>query len=138
ERVWDDPAARDELARSMHETLHADLQLEDRSGKTIGGYGVCNGRHRIEIAVERRGDRIGTVGICPERRHDQGWRLVLGLVVMLGILWGASHAIARRLTRPLVEIERVARDLAQGDLKSRVDIDRARGEDERLVGSTIN
>jgi signal transduction histidine kinase len=138
ERVWDDPVQRDELARSMHETLHAEIALEDDSGRPMGGYGVCNGRHRIEIPVERGTQRIGMVGICPERRHDQGWRLVLGLVVMLGVLWAASHAIARRLTRPLVEIERVARALASGDLKSRVDVERARGEDERLVGSTIN
>src|SRR5882672_9197219 len=37
ERVWDDPPAREELARSMHRSLHADVALEDASGHSIGG-----------------------------------------------------------------------------------------------------
>lgn len=138
ERVWDDPPAREELARSMHQTLHADVAVEDASGNNIGGHGRCIGRHRIEVPVERNGQRIGTVGICPNRPPPQAWRLFLGIASALLVLWLASHAIARRLTRPLVEIERVARDIGRGDLKSRVDVSHARGEDERLVGSTIN
>ena len=136
-RVWDDEGARDELARAMHEELHVGLLLTDRDGRVLKMYGPCP-KPRVSVAVERGGRELGEVGLCPERRPALGVNLVLPLAVMLVVLWAAARVIAGRVTRPVTEIERVARAIGQGKLASRVDLAAMRGEDTAVLGQTLN
>ncbi len=50
------------------------------------------------------------------------------LIPVGAILWMASGAIAWRLIRPLLEVIRVARDIGDGKLKSRLELGRHHGE----------
>jgi signal transduction histidine kinase len=135
-RVWDDDIGRDELARAVHEELHVGLLLSEADGRVIKMYGPCP-KPRASVPVERHGARIGTVGLCPERRPGFG-NLALPLVVMLVVLWTAARVIAKRVTRPVSEIERVAREIGQGRLSSRVDLAAMHGDDTAVLGQTLN
>ncbi|MFZ5470968.1 MAG: HAMP domain-containing sensor histidine kinase [Myxococcota bacterium] len=61
----------------------------------------------------------------------------LGLFVGLAVLWGASGFIARRLTRPLAELARVAQEIGRGNLKARMELPVHSGE-IGAVGSAVN
>ena len=65
------------------------------------------------------------------REGRQWWQSALPLLIAGVILWAASGRLARRLTRPLVELARVARDIGDGKLKSRA---RLRWRDAGEVG----
>lgn len=136
-RVWDNDAARDELARAIHDELHVGLLLSEPGGRRPAIYGGCH-KPRATVPVVRDGRTLGTVGLCPGRRPPLGWNLAVPLVVMLGVLWAAARVIAARVTRPIVEIERVARAIGQGRLSSRVDLDSMGGEDTAVLGQTLN
>jgi len=58
--------------------------------------------------------------------------LALALLPVLGVVWGASGVIARRLARPAVELARVANELGAGNLAARTALGRCRpsGDDE--------
>lgn len=139
ERVWDDPIARNDLARSMHDDLHVDVVVRDAEGRTVEQFGNCAKPH-LEIPVDRGPKHLGDVRVCADRHRPPGFGRAawIALFVALVFLWGASHVIARRLSRPLVEIERVAKDIARGNLSSRVDLQAARGLEAHLLGKTLN
>jgi two-component system, OmpR family, sensor kinase len=50
------------------------------------------------------------------------------LIPVCGVLWVASGAIAWHLIRPLLQVIRVARDIGDGKLKSRLELGRHQGE----------
>ena len=58
-------------------------------------------------------------------------------LVALFVLSGMSGAIAFRLTRPLIMVVRVAQDIGDGKLDTRLDVDSHRGE-TRLLAMAIN
>jgi signal transduction histidine kinase len=58
-------------------------------------------------------------------------------LVALFVLSGMSGAIAFRLTRPLLMVVRVAQDIGDGKLETRLDVDSHRGE-TRLLAMAIN
>src|SRR4029079_16629894 len=58
-------------------------------------------------------------------------------LVALFVLSGVSGAIAFRLTRPLLMVVRVAQDIGDGKLETRLDVSRHRGE-TRLLAGAIN
>ena len=58
-------------------------------------------------------------------------------LVALFVLSGVSGAIAFRLTRPLLMVVRVAQDIGDGKLETRLDVSRHRGE-TRLLAVAIN
>jgi signal transduction histidine kinase len=59
------------------------------------------------------------------------------LLVMVALLWGASGAIAWRLTLPLVELARVARLLGEGQLDARMS-ERRGARELTVIASTVN
>lgn len=136
-RVWDDEVARDELARAVHEELHVGLLLTDEDDRVLKMYGPCP-KPRVHVDVDRAGRHLGRVGLCPERRPPLAGPLILALAVMLVVLWAAARVIARRVTRPVAEIERVAREIGQGRLSSRVDLESMHGDDTAVLGQTLN
>ena len=75
------------------------------------------------------------IGIDGEHR-TRGW-ILLGLFVVM--LWGVSGKIARRLTRPFLELARVAQEIGKGNLGARYALSRhGRTGEAFLIGLSIN
>ena len=115
--VVDDPAARvaltEELARDLGGAtlMAADGQVLHRAGDR------CTHTART---IELPGG-VGVLTICSQLHHRGGPGFALLLLVAAGAtLWLASGLIARRLARPLGTMARVARDIGDGRLDSRV------------------
>lgn len=122
-RVWDDPVQRDALAADMARNLDLDVQLLDTQGRQLSG-GVTQrcARGSFDVPVKQGGATRGLVRVCADRHHMMvpNWeRWIIPFIVALLVLWGLSGAVARRLSWPLVELARVARDLGAGRLSSR-------------------
>lgn len=129
--VWDDPAARDRLARSAAEELRLSIVLYDAEGRELARFGgECQPRHGgFEAPVEREGRHLGELSAClVEPPHAGGWPLVMGMLAALSVLWAASGAIAWRLTRPLAQLVQVTRAIGEGKLSSRVTLPHAPDE----------
>ena len=120
--VWDDTAARDALARRTSVELGVDVVLRDPDGRVLSRFGAGGcAQPRLTAPVERGGQVVGRIDVCSEAESPRGgWFALLGLVVAFATLWGFSGVIARRLARPLGHVVRVARDIGQGRLSSRV------------------
>ncbi|MEM7155333.1 MAG: HAMP domain-containing sensor histidine kinase [Myxococcota bacterium] len=129
--VWDEPEARDALARSAAEDLGLGLELRDAAGTTLArAGGECLGRHgMVDTPVVRGGERVGQVHACVARAPDgNGWSVALGLGAALAVLWGASGLIAWRLTRPLARLVEVTRAIGEGRLDTRAHLPRVPDE----------
>src|SRR5690606_15995728 len=60
------------------------------------------------------------------------------LIVAISIVWAASGILARRLTRPLRQLERMARQIGEGDLSARADLSPHRHGELGMLGVTMN
>ena len=139
-RTWDDPVARDELARSMSRELSVDVVLHDAAGRPIGGGdpGRCRTAD-LEAPVVRDGRLLGSVSICGRAgRRRPGWLLALGIAVACATLWAFSGIIARRLGRPIGHVAAVAHDIGQGKLQSRVRLGRHRIGELATLADAVN
>jgi len=133
-RVWSDPAARDAWASDFSRYLGFSMQLEDAQGRVLGHYGPDVKRWAGSARVEQDGRLVGWVRVQPwPRAGHPGLAALLTIVIVLAMLWAASGRIARKLTWPLEELTRVARDLGDGKLQSRFDVRHARGEVRSLA-----
>jgi signal transduction histidine kinase len=136
--VWEDPARRDALAGAMVRDLGLSLRLEDARGELVAAYGdPCPRPHHT--APIRRGERLlGSAKVCFERRERRGLAFfgVLGLAVLT--LWGASGVLARRLTRPLSELTRVANAIGGGNPSARVALRRSKVGELGELADSIN
>jgi signal transduction histidine kinase len=138
-RVWDSPPERDELARRLSQALETDVTLVDGEGRTLSTFGGDSCRRPAHaITIERNGQPLGEVRICPRHRFWFAWRLGLPLLLVAAVLWAASGAIARRLGRPLWEISGVARDLGTGKLSSRASISNRDPGELKDLAQSIN
>jgi two-component system, OmpR family, sensor kinase len=138
ERVWDDPGARDELAVAMTNELDTTVTIEDEGGRKLASFGPpCRGRP-VSAPVVRGGRTLGRVSVCADRYRTQPWRAFVPLIVTGMMIWGASGAIARRLSRPLVELSRVAVDLGEGRFGSRVRLGRHQHGEVAIVAMAVN
>ncbi len=129
--VWDDPARRDALARSVAEDLQFDVELRDASGALLLRTGeTCPPHAELSVPVERDGVRLGTALACyGHTRHRQPWRGPMVLLLAGTTLWLASGWVARRLSRPMDSLARAAQELGAGRLDTRVTLGRhATGE----------
>ncbi len=139
--TWDRPAERDDLARAISRELEVDLRVTDDSGAVLGDYGKDKCVAPVHsIAIQKDGRHYGTVAMCAERFHLASPKLLAPLVIVLVFLWMGSHAIARRLAKPFAELERVAAEIGQGNLKARFRVDEKGhgGEDALVLGGAIN
>ncbi len=121
--VWTDQAKRSELAQAVAGELNASVVLSDPNGRVFASYGGQCRHNLLHSAVSEpdTGRLLGHVGICFDR--NRGFNPLRGLVVLfaaLFVLWAASGKIARRITRPLAEVVRVAEQIGAGDLRARV------------------
>lgn len=140
ERVWDDPAERDALAREMAEDLSLDVRLRDEAHHEIASFGGSCVHPAVVAPVLRGGSPIGYAEVCLDRMHPRPpLRALLAALAAVFMLWAASGRLARRLTRPYGELARVAHDIGMGKLASRVSLSRrvAHGE-ARVLADAIN
>jgi signal transduction histidine kinase len=138
--VWEEPARRDQLARAVSEQLGVDLVLQDGRGAELGVYGRACRRSELELPIERDGRHVGVVRVCGNRWFHAGprWPFLLALFAAGATLWAASGFIARRLTRPLSELVRVANEIGAGKLGTRVALHRSRYGEIGILADAIN
>lgn len=138
--VWSDPARRDRYAQDVSRDLDLDLVLKDPDGTRLGVFGkdMCD-RPWIVRTIRSADATVGSASVCLERhwQHDP-WKLAFGFLVVLGILWAASGKVARRLTLPLAELSRVARDLGEGRLKSRYELGASEPGEIGALAESVN
>ena len=133
-RVWNDPAAREAWASDIARNLGFSVELEDAEGHVLSHHGPPVHRWAGTARVEQDGRLVGWVRVQPWPRGGAGGQAaVLIILVVLAMLWAASGRIARKLTWPLEELTRVARDIGDGKLQSRFDLRHARGEVRSLA-----
>jgi signal transduction histidine kinase len=122
--VWDDPQARDDLARSMATELDVDVVVLDDHAATITSYGARCDPPNLVLPVARGGKDVGAVGLCMTRHGPHGpiWQLPISLVVACAVLWAISGKVARRLSRPIAELARVAEEIGGGKFSARAPI----------------
>jgi signal transduction histidine kinase len=123
ERVWDTPAARDELAQALERDLDTTVTLEDAGHVSIASFGPPCNTSTLRVPVLRDGHAVGHVAICAERYRPHPSRVALALLVVGLVIWTAASKVARRLSRPMGELARVATELGAGNFEARVRLD---------------
>jgi two-component system sensor histidine kinase BaeS len=113
-------------------TLVAGREVSGRKGDTVF----------LAQPVARVGDRtivlVATDTVDTEAlRGAAPWLFLAALLVLL-VVFGISLWLARRLTRPINEIERAARQLASGDLSARARVAPATDEELVALAGTLN
>lgn len=161
-QVWDDPEARAEMAEELARELKRHVVLEDPSHHPIGAFGDRppgwrhhggrghgrgrhwrhRGRHCPDCGwrhpVQRDSEVLGyVIQRTPGPPHPP-WTIILVLLAAVATLWAASGAIARRIVRPLGELERVAREIGGGNMAARAKIGRHRGDEVGVVAEAVN
>jgi signal transduction histidine kinase len=140
--VWDEPTRRNALASAVAEELDVGVRLEDAAGVPMGEFGPirCEGAtHFLAPVIRSDGATSGNVAICS--RHDvKPWGLIaLAFLVAGGTLWAAAGVIARRIAKPLGQVAGVAREIGEGNLAARVELDpRHRVGEIRVLSNAIN
>jgi two-component system OmpR family sensor kinase len=139
-RVWDSPAERDELAASMSRDFDATVILEGPDHAALTTYGAPCRKTHMRLPIERGGQVIGYFAACTERYAHPGWPRVGLILLAIGmVLWFASSRIARRLSRPMGELARVAHELGSGNFSARVRLDaRHRFGETAALAITMN
>jgi len=136
-QVWSRPADRAAWAAHLAEGLGWSVQLEDAEHRPLGGAGPPLRRTQLLAPVKVDGSPAGWVRVDASPTRPGGlWQLALVLLILFGMLWGASGRIAHRIAWPLAELSRVARALGEGRLSARADV---RGPGEvRELASVMN
>jgi two-component system OmpR family sensor kinase len=139
EKVWDDPAARDELARSLSRDLQLDVTVRDARAGTAAVYGAPCTRPDYAAEVTRDGTALGSVEVCyAAAHHGSRWSFFAPLLVAALVLWAASGRIARGLTRPIGELVRVTQEIGAGNLQARANVNPYRYGEAGVLGEAIN
>lgn len=137
-RAWPEPAARRKLVENVGRAFRARVTLTDANGVILEQVGrTClDGAYRLEV----RGPNgvLGYAHGCPERFQRGPWNLLLGLAAAGSVVWAASALVARRLTRPLAELERVTRAIGGGDLAARVRLGRHQTGEVGALADSVN
>lgn len=136
--VWTSPPRRTALARAIAGDLAVPLVLRDAQGNAFERHGsACRSRpHRL--AIRRDGRVLGFVDACGDAYAVDEHYMLLAMFVMVVVLWTGSRFIARWLTRPLVELIAVARELGRGNLAARLRLGRFGRGDLALLANAVN
>ena len=145
--VWQTPKERDRLLAGMARDFDATVIAYDATGQRIGGRGDECRHPTLRIAVPASSTEngasagfgamtpkptaVGRVEVCRDRNHGpRVWLFLLITAVAGASLWLASGVIARKLIRPLGRVVKVARDIGDGKLESRVSLGCRHNADE--------
>ncbi len=127
--VWADAEARKRLTFELAANLDADVTVLDRDGSVLELAGARCADPDFTAEPLRGDEPLGQVLVCADlpgtHRH-----VALALLIGALILWAAAGAISFWLVRPLGEVARVAREIGDGNLGSRVDTRHQARKDE--------
>ncbi len=137
--VWRDPAGLARLTDELANELDLSVRVVDSAGKEQLRRGpACHG-HTFELAIRDGAHPLGEVEVC---RNQVPWtglsRFALVPLAAVFVLWLASVVIARRLSRPLDGLARVAIDIGRGKLDQRYRDRRRDTQEVRLLGDALN
>ncbi|MCC6649481.1 MAG: HAMP domain-containing histidine kinase [Polyangiaceae bacterium] len=119
-RVWDDPPARDALAKNVAERFDLSVNLVDVGGRPLAVFGGRCGKHGLSTDVRRGHDVLGRIVVCGERVRPGPARILAPVAAVALVLWLSASLLARRLARPFHALSRVAEDLGRGRLGTRI------------------
>src|SRR5262249_26160687 len=136
--VWARPLERERLARSIAQTFDTNIRVQDSAGGMLHAFGLrCRGPSWSIPVWNQQGSFLGKVRICREWR-GRAHPVLVTLLISALVLWAASGFIAHRLTGPLEELVRVARDLGEGKLTSRVRLPHGRTSELHTLAVAFN
>ena len=136
--AFGDRARLEALSRNVASAFRADLEVMDTNGALVLRTGAPCARG-FELAIEDGGRKLGTVRACNHQHSHGGATTLLGaLGSAVFVLWGASAFVARRLTRPLNELERVTREIGAGNLGARVRLGRHQTGEVGSLADSVN
>lgn len=119
-RVWDRPADREELIRSMVRNFRVDIVLRDGAGHVVDASGRCDDPDMVVPVRDIRGT-LGSANVCMKRHAPphavRTFFITLGIATM--VLWVSAGFFARRFTLPLSRLVDTAREIGEGKLSSR-------------------
>ena len=114
-RLWNKPEERDALIHSLAADLGTEVSLRDTRGQLLLRVGQeCPTTRRLQEPVRRDGRVLGELEMCP---HGPPPLLLLTGALTIVALWAAAGLLARRLSRPLQEVARIAEQIADGNLQ---------------------
>jgi signal transduction histidine kinase len=137
-RVWNDPVARDELARSTAEELNLGVRLEDNTSGVVAAYGPTCSNKEVHVQIRENGVVRGAAIFCMERHRHGPWKVLVPLFIACCVVWMASGKIARRLAKPLAEVAHVAQEIGRGNLASRAQLSCRTPDEIGLLSDSIN
>jgi signal transduction histidine kinase len=139
QRVWDQPGERHALAEEIAKAFEVDLTLRDAGKKPIEQLGPGCKKPEFTVPILRGTATLGTLEVCiDKRRRVPGLTFVLAIAAACLSLWGASGALARKLTRPLSDLIRVTREIGSGNLVSRVRLGRHHMGEVGVLADAVN
>ncbi|WP_375757687.1 ATP-binding protein [Corallococcus exercitus] len=137
--VWDAPAARESLMRSISDDLDVDVVLTDLSGAVVARGGAPCAKPDASIPVMRQDSRLGTLQACYLQTRSRGpWRAVLPLGIAVLVLWTAAGGISFRLARPVDTLVKATQALGEGQLGTRASLDRHLTGDFAVLAESFN
>lgn len=140
EARWQSASLRDDFAFALSHHFDLDLLLTDKDGKVLTRFGEACHRPDFSIPVAHGSEALGWAYICA-RKHKVPVRpgvLVLTLCAVGTVLWGLAGQVARHISRPLSELTRVAEEIGQGQLSSRVRLPRFVPGEFGILAETLN
>jgi signal transduction histidine kinase len=139
EKVWDDVAARRELAGAVSQAFDVSVRVKDAQGRLLDSVGAGCKSGTVSIDVRREGRALGTVQGCFRQDRSFRWTAVLAtLLAAFLTIWAATAKLTRRLTRPLRDLTRVTRELGEGKLESRVRLNHHHRGEVGILAESIN
>lgn len=137
-KVWDDAAARLELATAVSQAFDAAVRVEDVNGQELASVGGECRKDAVTIRVERAGQALGTVHGCLHQGGPQWAGVLLTLFAAFVTIWAATAKLSHRLTRPLQDLTRVTREIGEGKLESRVRLGHTHRGEVGILAESIN
>jgi len=139
QRVWEQPNERHGLAEEIAKAFEVDLTLRDAAKNTVEQIGSGCNKPEFTVPILRGQTKLGALEVCiDKRRRVPGLTFVLAIAAACLSLWGASGALARKLTRPLSDLIRVTREIGSGNLVSRVRLGRHHMGEVGVLADAVN
>ncbi len=117
--AWNEPQRRDELAQMVARDLEVHISVYDAQDHLLSAHGPECDRSQWILPVKQNGDTLGFLHLCAPRTRPNPVLFFLPIFVLGAMLWAMSHKIAHRISYPLREVARVAREIGDGNLDAR-------------------
>ena len=133
--VWDQPGQLITLSKELTHETDVSLRIDDAANRRLVTIGDrCD--HAISTPVARNHTTLGYLTLCIDPPPAVG--LIPSLLMAGFVLWAAAGKIAQRMTRPLLDVMRVAQDIGLGQLESRAHITDADAYEVSVLGHAVN